>query len=73
MEKPKREDYHDWCPECKGKGTVPRRYRRGGWAGENVTVQETCPTCKGKKVYDDEPRYYKDLEKWADNQEIDKD
>ncbi len=39
------------CPNCNGTGTVGVGYRRGGWAGENITVQETCPKCKGEKTY----------------------
>lgn len=63
MERPKKEDFHDWCSECAGRGTVPVEYRRGGWAGENITVQEVCTQCKGKKVWDDEIGYLKALEK----------
>lgn len=69
MNKPKREDFHDWCSVCKGKGTVSREYRRGGWAGENIIVQEQCPQCKGKKVWDDEMGYLKALERWIDEQD----
>ena len=69
MKKPKKEDFHDWCPECKGEGTIPFYYRRGGWAGENVTSQKCCPTCKGAKVWDDVIGYLKAVEKWRDELE----
>ena len=51
MERPKKEDFHDWCPRCRGEGTIPVRYRRGGWAGENITIPESCHQCKGEKVW----------------------
>ena len=73
MKRPKVEDFHDWCPKCKGDGKVPVRFRRGGWAGENVTKFVTCDVCKGTKVFDDMEAYYKEVELYIDwlEQQID--
>ncbi len=62
---PKREDFTDWCKRCKSTGEVSRRVRVGGWAGSNETIHETCPDCKGKKVFFDEHAYFLAVEAFA--------
>ncbi len=55
-----KEDYMRWCDKCKQTGKLKFTHEWG--MGEKTDYYETCPKCKGTKIYFDMDEYVSALE-----------